>query len=186
MPEIVSYSALERQPSLEADRCSDGWRTESLAVYESGSRGPSAMSYNRPTPRRRKRSGTTSTSRPERASNAAMSLAMRPSVANHSSLVAGGLRPSRVRTCESRAGPIRPSVTRRMAFEMPAHEAVLVVVRPLNSALMHLGVGWRVSADQSGHSTAAMQKHYSHGTPESRRQAAATLQAALDAAATAG
>jgi integrase len=51
-----------------------------------------------------------------------------------------------------------------------------------NSALMHLGVDWRVSADQTGHSTAAMQKHYSHGTPESRRQAAATLQAGLDAA----
>jgi integrase len=51
-----------------------------------------------------------------------------------------------------------------------------------NSALMHLGVDWRVSADQTGHSTAAMQKHYSHGTPESRRKAAATLQAGLDAA----
>ena len=48
------------------------------------------------------------------------------------------------------------------------------------SALMHLGVDWRVSADQTGHSTAAMERHYSHGTPESRRQAAATLQAGLD------
>jgi integrase len=54
-----------------------------------------------------------------------------------------------------------------------------------NSALMHLGVDWRVSADQTGHTTAAMQKHYSHGTPESRRQAAATLQAGLDATRTA-
>ena len=52
-----------------------------------------------------------------------------------------------------------------------------------NSALMHLGVDWRVSADQTGHSTAAMQKHYSHGSPASRRQAAATLQAGLDAVA---
>lgn len=49
---------------------------------------------------------------------------------------------------------------------------------------MHLGVDWRVSADQTGHTTAAMQKHYSHGTPESRRQAAATLQAGLDAVGT--
>ena len=50
------------------------------------------------------------------------------------------------------------------------------------SALMHLGVDWRVSADQTGHSTAAMQKHYSHGTPESRQLAAASLQAGLEAA----
>ncbi len=48
------------------------------------------------------------------------------------------------------------------------------------SALMHLGVDWRVSADQTGHSTAAMERHYSHGTPESRRRAAAMLQAGLD------
>ena len=53
-----------------------------------------------------------------------------------------------------------------------------------NSALMHLGVDWRVSADQTGHTTAATQNHSSHGTPESRR-AAATLQAGLDAAGTA-
>lgn len=50
-----------------------------------------------------------------------------------------------------------------------------------DSALMHLGVDWRVSADQTGHSTAAMERHYSHGSPESRRQAAATFQAGLDA-----
>jgi integrase len=50
-----------------------------------------------------------------------------------------------------------------------------------NSALMHLGVDSRVSADQTGHTTAPMQKHYSHGTTESRRQAAATLQSGLDA-----
>jgi hypothetical protein len=50
-----------------------------------------------------------------------------------------------------------------------------------NSTLMDLRVDWRVSADQTGRTTGAMQKHYSHGTPESRRQAAATLQAGLDA-----
>ena len=50
------------------------------------------------------------------------------------------------------------------------------------SALMHLGVDWRVSADQTGHSTAAMERYYTHGSPESRRGAAATLQAGLEAA----
>jgi len=49
------------------------------------------------------------------------------------------------------------------------------------SALMHLGVDWRISADQTGHTTAAMERHYAHGTPESRRRAAAALQAGLDA-----
>lgn len=52
-----------------------------------------------------------------------------------------------------------------------------------SSALMNLGVDWRVAADQTGHSTAAMEQHYSHGTPETRRQAAARLQAGLDAVA---
>ncbi len=53
-----------------------------------------------------------------------------------------------------------------------------------SSAAMEVGTDWRVAADQTGHSTAAMVGHYSHVSPALRRQAAADYQAGLDEART--
>ena len=48
-----------------------------------------------------------------------------------------------------------------------------------NTLLMQQGIDWRVAGDLSGHSTAAMQAHYSHVNPAARREAVNRLQAAL-------
>ena len=51
-----------------------------------------------------------------------------------------------------------------------------------SSGAMEAGIDWRVAADQTGHSTAAMVGHYSHVSPALRRRAAKDYQAALDGA----